>query len=59
VIALVSLAANFLVVLFFLGIAGSLVVIVITFVEDLDLLLEDEKPADKSAVFHKASNLKD
>jgi hypothetical protein len=41
--AFISLAANFLVVLFFLGIVGSLVVVVVTFVEDVDLLLDDEE----------------
>lgn len=41
-------AANILVVLFLLGLAGSFIVIVVTFVEDLELLF-DEKPTDALA----------
>lgn len=35
-------AANILVVLFLLGLAGSLIVIVVTFIEDLELLFDEE-----------------
>jgi hypothetical protein len=59
VIAFVSFAANFLVLLFLVGLAGSLLVIVITFIEDLDLFFPDKEPSDESAVFHKVSNAKD
>jgi hypothetical protein len=36
-------AARILVALFFLGIAGSLIVVVITFVEDLELFVRDKE----------------
>jgi hypothetical protein len=42
------LAAKSLVVMFFLGIVGSLIVVVVTFVEDLELLYRDEKLTEES-----------
>jgi len=43
---LVSLLAGFLVTLFLLGIVGSFVVIVVTFIQDLELLLPDKESTD-------------
>ncbi len=40
---IIHLVAAVVVPLFFLGMAGSLVVIAVSFVEDLKELLEDEK----------------
>ena len=39
--------AKLLIFLFLFGIAGSLVVIAVTFVEDLELLLRDEQSKDQ------------
>ena len=40
-------AAKLLIFLFLFGIVGSLVVIVVTFIEDLELLLRDEESTDQ------------
>jgi hypothetical protein len=41
---ILQLAAQLLVVFFFVGFVGSLIVIVITFIEDIDLLFDREEP---------------
>jgi len=45
--ALFLFAVKSLVALFLLGMVGSLVVIVITFVEDLELVIRDEESKDQ------------
>jgi hypothetical protein len=41
-----KLLAEVLAVLFFVGLAGSAIVVVVTFIEDIELFFEkDEKPA--------------
>lgn len=44
--ALLQFMARLFVVLFFVGIVGSLVVVLISFVEDLELLVETDDPAE-------------
>lgn len=39
-------ASHFFVVLFLVGLVGSLSVIVITFIEDLELLFDDEESSE-------------
>jgi hypothetical protein len=41
---LFTLLTNFLVFLFFAGIAGSIIVVIITFIEDGALLVESDPP---------------
>ena len=43
----VRFTAEFCVALFLVGLLGSLVVIVVTFIEDLDLFFEDREPTDQ------------
>jgi len=45
--AVLLFAAKLLIVLFLFGIVGSLVVISITFIEDLELFLRDEESKDQ------------
>jgi hypothetical protein len=45
--SVLQFGAKVLVVMFLIGIVGSLIVIVITFVQDLDLLFEDEELASQ------------
>ena len=45
--ALLSALAEILFVVFILGIVGSFVVIVVTFIEDLDLFLGDKESSDE------------
>jgi hypothetical protein len=42
---LLSFMAKFLVYLFFAGIAGSAIVVIVTFIEDGKLLLESDEPS--------------
>jgi hypothetical protein len=42
-------ATHILIALFLLGLVGSLIVIVVTFVEDLELLFADEESTEVSA----------
>jgi hypothetical protein len=44
--ALLQIAARIFVVLFFVGIVGSMVVVLISFVEDLELLVETDDSAE-------------
>ncbi len=44
--ALLQLVARLFVILFFVGIVGSLVVVLISFVEDLELLVETDDAAE-------------
>jgi hypothetical protein len=47
---LLQFVGKFLVVLFLVGVVGSLVVVVLSFVEDVDLLFEnDESPSVDAA----------
>ena len=43
---LLQIASRVFVILFFVGIVGSLVVVLISFVEDLDLLVETDDAAE-------------
>jgi len=45
--AFLLFAAKILIVLFLFGIVGSLVVILATFIEDLELVLRDEEAKDQ------------
>lgn len=48
--ALLQLSGKFLVGLFFVGVLGSLVVVALSFIEDVDLLFEnDESPGVDAA----------
>jgi hypothetical protein len=42
-------STHILVALFMLGLVGSFIVIVVTFIEDLELLFADEESTDASA----------
>jgi hypothetical protein len=42
-------ATHILIALFLLGLVGSLIVIVVTFIEDLELLFADEESTEASA----------
>ena len=44
--ALLQIAARSFVTLFFVGIVGSLVVVLISFIEDLELLVEGDEAAE-------------
>ncbi|GEM_PF-3030435 len=44
--ALLQLVARLFVIVFFVGIVGSLVVVLISFVEDLELLVEHDDAAE-------------
>jgi hypothetical protein len=47
--ALLQLVGKFLVVLFLVGVVGSLVVVALSFVEDVDLLFERNEPSSVDA----------
>jgi len=47
--ALVQLGAKIFVILFFVGVIGSMIVVVISFVEDLELLVETDEPSSVDA----------
>ena len=48
--AILQFLSKICVVIFFVGVVGSLVVVVISFVEDLELLVEsDDEPGDVDA----------
>lgn len=44
--ALLQVAARIFVVLFFVGVLGSMVVVLISFIEDLELLVEPDAAAE-------------
>ena len=49
--AVLQFVANVFVVIFFIGVVGSMVVVVISFVEDLELLVEtDDEPQIDAAL---------
>ena len=45
--AFLLFAAKLLIFLFLFGIVGSLIVILVTFIEDLELLFQDEESRDQ------------
>jgi hypothetical protein len=47
--AVLLFATHILIAVFLLGLVGSLIVIMVTFVEDLELLFADEESTDGSA----------
>jgi hypothetical protein len=46
---MLQLFAKILVVLFFVGVVGSLIVVVLSFIEDVDLLFESDDPPGADA----------
>jgi hypothetical protein len=52
--ALVQLGAKMFVILFFVGVIGSMIVVVISFVEDFELLVETDEPSSVDATLTRA-----
>ncbi len=46
---MLQLLAKILVVLFFTGVIGSMIVVVLSFIEDVDLLFESDEPPSAEA----------